>query len=238
MFPLYDENPAGRFPIVTLAIVALCGIFWVFVQGMGREYSLAASMCSLAIIPGDLLGNTAPGMRVSLGHNLTCVLSQGWPWYTMISHMFLHGSWMHLIGNLWFLWVFGDNVEDAMGPFRFALFYLLCGLTAATVQVMSSPDSLVPMVGASGAIGGVMGAYVRLYPHARIKTLIFLGIFITVVSVPAVFMLCYWFFMQIAGIYFNHSQEGGVAFFAHFGGFVAGLLLVGVFRKSPPSLRR
>ncbi|WP_035275957.1 rhomboid family intramembrane serine protease [Desulfogranum japonicum] len=237
MFPLYDENPTSRFPIVTVAIVILCSLAWIFIQGMGREYALATSMCSLAIIPADLLGSAPAGMQVPVGHNLACVLSQGWPWYTMLSHMFLHGSWMHLVGNLWFLWVFGDNVEDAMGPLRFAVFYLLCGLVAAVVQVMSSPDSLLPMVGASGAIGGVMGAYVRLYPHARIKTLIFLGIFITVVSVPAIFMLCYWFGMQLLGIVFSHGQEGGVAFFAHFGGFAAGFLLVGVFRKSVSSYR-
>jgi membrane associated rhomboid family serine protease len=144
--------------------------------------------------------------------------------------MFMHGSWLHIIGNLWFLWIFGDNVEDVMGPVRFALFYLLCGLAAAAAQIAAGPGSLVPMVGASGAIGGVMGAYARLYPQARVHMLVLFGFFVTTVSVPALFMLGYWFLLQlIAGLPSMGDASGGVAFWAHVGGFLAGLVLSYVF---------
>jgi membrane associated rhomboid family serine protease len=133
---------------------------------------------------------------------------------------------MHIIGNLWFLWVFGDNVEDLMGPFRFIAFYLLCGLAAAAAQIASDPQSTVPMVGASGAIGGVLGAYARLHPHARVQTLLVLGIYFTRIWVPAWVMLGYWFLLQLLGaLPAIGSRGGGVAFWAHIGGFVAGLLL-------------
>ena len=149
---------------------------------------------------------------------------------TLLWSMFMHGSWMHIIGNLWFLWIFGDNVEDVMGPFRFALFYLLCGLAAALAQIASAPSSLVPMVGASGAIGGVMGAYARLYPRARVHMLVFFGILVTTISVPAIFMLGYWFLLQVlSGLPTVGDAVGGVAFWAHVGGFLAGLGLSFVF---------
>jgi membrane associated rhomboid family serine protease len=145
--------------------------------------------------------------------------------------MFMHGGWMHIIGNMWFLWIFGNNIEDSMGHARFAVFYLLCGLAAALLQIVSAPDSGVPMVGASGAIGGVMGAYILLYPRVNVHMLIFLGIFITTVTVPAYFMLGYWFLLQIfGGLGSLGGVGGGVAFWAHIGGFVAGALLVLVFR--------
>jgi membrane associated rhomboid family serine protease len=147
--------------------------------------------------------------------------------------MFMHGGWFHIIGNMWFLWVFGDNVEDVMGPVRFVVFYLLCGLGAAAAQVFTDLSSTLPMVGASGAIGGVMGAYALLFPRARVKTLIFLGFFITTISVPAVFMLGYWFLLQVlGGLPALGSAKGGVAFWAHIGGFVAGVVLIGLFARA------
>jgi membrane associated rhomboid family serine protease len=150
---------------------------------------------------------------------------------TWITHMFLHSGWLHLIGNMWFLWIFGDNVEDSMGHARFVLFYLLCGLAAAGLQVAASPASPIPMVGASGAIGGVMGAYVMLYPRVRVHLLLWLGFYVTTVDVPAAFMLFYWFALQLLGGAVGMAAEGGgVAFWAHVGGFVAGMLLVLVFR--------
>jgi membrane associated rhomboid family serine protease len=146
--------------------------------------------------------------------------------------MFLHGGWMHLIGNLWFLWIFGNNVEDSMGHLRFLVFYLLTGLAAATSHVLVDPGSTVPMVGASGAISGVMGAYLVLYPRARVDTLFWLLIFIRVVPLPAWVLLGYWIVLQLAGSTVSGAAGGGgVAYAAHIGGFVAGMLLVFPFRN-------
>jgi membrane associated rhomboid family serine protease len=146
--------------------------------------------------------------------------------------MFMHGSWFHLIGNMWFLWIFGNNVEDAMGHVRFVAFYLLCGLAAAALQVATAPDSAVPMVGASGAIGGVLGAYVLLYPRVHVHLLVFFGFFVRTIAVPAVLMLGYWFVLQfLSGLGSLGSDGGGVAFWAHVGGFGAGALLVTLFRN-------
>ena len=227
MFPLRDDNPTLRKPLAMFIILGLNIISWALIQGFGSVEPLARSLCELGLIPGDLLGTAPNGILVPLGEGLACELNGDSTALTLVTHMFLHGGWFHIIGNLWFLWVFGDNVEDAMGPGRFALFYLLCGLAAATAQILSEPSATAPMVGASGAIGGVMGGYARLYPHAQIKTLIFLGIFFTTVSVPAIGMLGYWFFIQLAGgLPALHGAGGGVAFWAHIGGFLAGLLLV------------
>jgi membrane associated rhomboid family serine protease len=147
--------------------------------------------------------------------------------------MFLHGSWMHLLGNMWFLWLFGNNVEDSMGRVRFIVFYLLCGLAAATAQITTSPDSAIPMVGASGAISGVMGGYLLLYPTVRVYTLVVLGFFITSMALPAWLMLGYWFLIQFVSGWFSFGAEGGgVAFGAHIGGFVAGVALVKLFARS------
>jgi membrane associated rhomboid family serine protease len=146
--------------------------------------------------------------------------------------MFMHGGWLHIIGNMWFLAVFGDNVEDAMGSVRFVLFYLLCGSAAAAAQMISAPASPVPMVGASGAIGGVMGAYAVLFPRAPVHMLIFLGFFFTRVVIPAFLVLGYWFLLQLLGGFVPGEGSGGVAFWAHIGGFASGVLLVKVF--SPP----
>jgi membrane associated rhomboid family serine protease len=156
--------------------------------------------------------------------------------------MFMHGGWFHIIGNMWFLWVFGDNVEDEMGPVRFLVFYVLCGLAAAFAQIVTAPASLVPMVGASGAIGGVMGAYALLFPRVRVRLLIILVFYVTTITVPAIFMLGYWFLLQLLqGIPALGSEEGGVAFWAHVGGFLAGVALVWLFRRpghgGPPGPR-
>jgi len=145
--------------------------------------------------------------------------------------MFMHGGWMHLIGNMWFLWIFGNNVEDVMGRFRFVLFYLLCGFAAGAAQMLSNPDSAIPMVGASGAIGGVMGAYAVLFPKVRVQTLLVLGFLVRMINVPAWGMLGYWFGLQVLmGLPRLGSEAGGVAFWAHVGGFLAGVVLVFVFR--------
>jgi membrane associated rhomboid family serine protease len=153
-------------------------------------------------------------------------------WYTPLTSMFMHGGWFHLLGNMWFLWIFGNNVEDSMGHGRFIAFYLLCGLAAAAAQTLADPASIIPMVGASGAIGGVMGAYVLLYPRVHVHMLVVLGFYATTIAVPAVFMLGYWFLVQLVSGWTSIGVEGGgVAFWAHVGGFVAGAVLVLLFRN-------
>lgn len=233
MFPLRDENPTVRPPIATLLILAANVLAWVFVQGLGTEAALARSICNLGLIPADVLGLAAPGTRVPVTEDLICLLGNGGSLYTPVTSMFLHGSWLHIIVNMWFLWVFGDNVEDAMGATRFVVFYLLCGLAAAAAQTLTDPQSTIPMVGASGAIGGVMGAYARLYPRVHVQTLIFLGFFVTIIAVPAMVMLGYWFLLQfLSGLPALGETRGGVAFWAHIGGFACGFLVIGLFRRA------
>ena len=230
MFPLRDDNPTVRATLATGVLIAANALVWVFVQGLGGEPALVRSVCELGAIPAELLGSLPPGTAVPLGPGMACVLEQP-RWETVLSSMFLHGGWFHIIGNLWFLYIFGDNVEDSMGPLRFVAFYLLCGVAAALTQVFSNPASAVPMVGASGAIGGVMGAYAVLYPKAPVHMLVILGFYVTRVVVPAYLMLGYWFLLQVlGGIPSLASDVGGVAFWAHVGGFLAGVLLVPWFR--------
>jgi membrane associated rhomboid family serine protease len=232
VFPLRDENPTLELSRAVIAVIGANVLVWALVQGLGFEPALSSSVCSYGLIPGELLGLAAPGTRIDLGPGATCVI--GAPaWYTPLSSMFMHGGWFHLVGNMWFLWVFGDNVEDSMGHGRFLLFYVLCGLAAAAAQTLSHPSSPIPMVGASGAIGGVMGAYFLLYPRVRVHTLLFLGFYATTIEVPASLMLGYWFLLQIlGGLPTVGAGSGGVAFWAHAGGFLAGVLLVNVFRSA------
>jgi membrane associated rhomboid family serine protease len=232
MFPYKDENPTLTSPVVTVAIIAANVLVWVLVQGMGTDPALQASVCDLGLMPGRLFGTIPAGARVPLSPDVACIVGSSPPWLTMFSSMFLHGGWLHLIGNMWFLWVFGNNVEDSTGKFRFLVFYLLCGLIAAASQSVANPESAIPMVGASGAISGVMGAYIVLYPRVRVHMLIFLGFFITTITVPAYLMLGYWFLLQLLGGLPSVAREsGGVAFLAHAGGFVAGMVLVLLFRN-------
>ncbi len=238
MFPVRDDNPHFLTPIVTWALIAANAGAWLLVQGLGRSDALAHSVCELGLIPGELLGRLPPGHVVAMGEGARCVVGGASSWYTPLTSMFLHGGWMHLIGNMWFLWIFGNNVEDSMGHARFAVFYLLCGLAAAALQVASQPGSDLPMVGASGAIGGVMGGYIVLYPRVRVHMLIVLGFYVSRWVVPASFMLGYWFLLQlVGGAAALGTAGGGVAFWAHVGGFVAGALLVFPFRK-PELVRR
>jgi membrane associated rhomboid family serine protease len=245
MFPIRDDNPTLGRSIVMVAIVALNLLAWALLQGFGSEAALAKSVCELGAIPGELLGRVAPGTTVPLGPGIACVIDAAPNWSSALTHMFLHGGWFHLIGNLWFLWVFGDNVEDAMGPVRFALFYVLCGLAAFAAQALANPSSAIPMVGASGAIGGVMGAYARLYPRAPVHMLVIFFVFVNRIVVPAFLMLGYWFVIQVlGGIPALASDAGGVAFWAHVGGFLAGVALIGLFSKPervaahPPQVAR
>jgi membrane associated rhomboid family serine protease len=233
MFPIRDENPHFLTPVVTYGVIAANVLAWAFLQGLGQDPRLAQSVCELGLIPGELLHRLPPGSSFPLGPEAACVISGNPAWHTVLTSMFMHGGWLHLIGNMWFLWIFGNNVEDSMGHARFVVFYLLCGLAAAALQIFSQPDSGVPMVGASGAIGGVMGAYIVLYPRVHVHMMVIFGIFIRTFAMPASFMLGYWFLLQLLGgaaSLGRGGEGGGVAFWAHVGGFVAGALLIFVFR--------
>jgi membrane associated rhomboid family serine protease len=232
MFPYRDENKTQHAAIVTGTIIGLNVLSWLVVQGAGTTVPLAASVCNLGLIAGELTGSLPPGTRIPMGEDLVCATDPGRQVAHVLTHMFLHGSWMHLLGNMWFLWLFGNNVEDSMGRLRFVVFYLLCGLAAAVGQVLTDPSSPVPMVGASGAISGVMGGYLVLYPRVRVYTLVPLGFFITSMALPAWVMLGYWFFIQfVSGLVSVGGEGGGVAFWAHVGGFVVGVALVKLFSR-------
>jgi membrane associated rhomboid family serine protease len=238
LFPLYDENPHFLMPIVTWGIIAANVVAWMQLQGLGSDPALTRSVCELGLVPGELLQRIAPGTRVPLGDEVFCITTGQPGWHTLVSSMFLHGGWMHLLGNMWFLWIFGNNVEDSMGHARFAAFYLLCGLAAAALQIAFQPDSGVPMVGASGAIGGVMGGYIVLYPRVRVQAAVVLGFYVSRFRVSAGIMLGYWFLIQLlGGVSGLGHRGGGVAFWAHVGGFAAGALLILVFRD-PELVRR
>lgn len=233
MFPYHDENETQRTPYVTFALIALSVLAWLLVQGAGATLPLARSVCELGLIPGELTELLPPGTPFPMGEGLVCLTDPGRQSLNLITSMFLHGSWMHLLGNMWFLWLFGNNVEDSMTRPRFVAFYLLTGLAAALAQIAANPSSPVPMVGASGAISGVMGAYLVLFPRVRVFTMVPLGFFLTSVALPAWAMLIYWAFLQFAGGVTSIFAErtGGVAFWAHLGGFVAGVVLVKVFER-------
>jgi membrane associated rhomboid family serine protease len=233
MFPYHDENQTQRTPVVTITLIALNVFAWLFVQGAGSELSLAESVCNLGLIAGELTMSLPPGTAFPIGDGLACLTEPGRQSEHLITSMFLHGSWMHLLGNMWFLWLFGNNIEDSMTRTRFIAFYLLSGIAAALAQVFADPASGIPMVGASGAISGVMGAYLILFPRVRVFTLVPLGFFITTMALPAWVMLFFWSFLQFAGGITSilSEQTGGVAFWAHLGGFVAGVVLVKIFER-------
>ena len=238
MIPISDDNPTLHTPWMNYVILALIFGAWLLLQGAGfNDRLLAASVCNLGLVPAELLHTKPIGFQVPIAEGLACVVDDASiNWLTPITSMFLHGGWGHIIGNAAFLWVFGNNIEDSMGPWRFLTFYLLTGLIAAGVHMATAPGSPVPTVGASGAISGIMGAYLVLYPRARVNYLIFLVIFIRVITIPAWMALVWWFGWQVvAGLPqlnpVGNEISGGVAVWAHIGGFVAGLLLVKVFEK-------
>ncbi len=232
MFPLYDENPTEIFPIFTMALIAACVAAWVFLQGAGfSDVDLMGSVCTMGTIPAEVTGRTGDYSGVQLGPGMQCGFG-GLTWGTVFTSMFLHGSWMHLIGNMWFLWIFGNNIEDSMGHLRFLVFYLLTGVVASASHILSDPSSLIPMVGASGAISAIMGAYLFLYPKNRVQTLFFFIFFFRVIPLPAWVFLGYWFLIQLLSSTMQPAgMGGGVAFWAHIGGFLAGLALVKIFQN-------
>ena len=220
MIPLQDDNPSTIKPVVTIAFVAACVLvfLWQFSLGPVRGQQI---IYALGVIPAVLLG------QAELPPQLVLVP----PAMTTLTSMFMHGGWMHLIGNMLYLWIFGDNVEDSMGHARFVVFYLLCGMAAVFAQALPDPNSEIPMVGASGAISGVLGAYLLLYPHARVLVAIPLGFFLHTVRIPAGIVLVLWFGLQLLSNAMTPAGEGGVAFRAHIGGFVAGMVLIFFFKQ-------
>jgi membrane associated rhomboid family serine protease len=236
MIPISDDNPTLRTPVVTAALLVLIVAAWVLVQGAGLDFrTLAASVCNFGLVAGELTGAAPLGAGVPIAQGMACVIdAEPVNYLTPFTSMFLHGSWGHLIGNSLFLWVFGNNVEDSMGRLRFLVFYLVCGLVAGAAQVVVDPGSAVPMVGASGAISGVMGAYLVLYPRVSVNMLFIFIVIFRVIPLPAWLVLIYWFGLQVVSALPQFSgapgeATAGVAFMAHIGGFVAGLILVKLF---------
>jgi membrane associated rhomboid family serine protease len=229
--PISDDNPTLRFPLMTVLLLLALGAVWIFIQGAGTDPRLlAASVCNLGLVPGELTHQARLGARVAIGEGMACIVdADPINLYTPLTSMFLHGSWMHLLGNCLFFWVFGNNVEDSMGRLRFLIFYLLCGLAGAAAQVFVNPSSAVPMVGASGAISGVLGAYLLLYPRVRVRVLV--GFFL--LSLPAYLVLLSWIGLQLLTAHASrlNVEANGVAVWAHIGGFGAGMILVHLFRN-------
>ncbi len=219
MIPLRDDNPTHIVPVVTYVILGLCGLVFLWQISLDPAGARTA-VYALGVIPATLL----QGAQLPPGVALVP------PTVTILTSMFLHGGLMHFIGNMLYLWIFADNVEDSMGSLRFVGFYLLCGVAAVLAQALPAPGSQVPMIGASGAISGVLGAYLLLYPHARVLVLLPLGFYARILHLPAVWVLGLWFGLQLLSQLAAPAGGGGVAFRAHIGGFVAGLLLIPLFK--------
>jgi membrane associated rhomboid family serine protease len=218
MIPLRDENPTRTTPVVTLILIGACVLAYLWQLTLpGR--SAEAAIYSLGLIPAVFFGVTElpPELR-----SVPAVL-------TPITSMFLHGDLFHLAGNMLYLWIFGDNIEDRMGRARFLLFYVLCGIAAALAQALPDPDSVIPMIGASGAVSGVLGAYLVLYPRANVLVAIPLFVLLYTFHLPALVVLGVWFVGQLLSSIMQEAGQAGVAFRAHVGGFVAGLVLIWPF---------
>ena len=246
MFPISDDNPTLRTPVVTFALLAITWTVWMIVQGAGGAagadgpYRLIASVCNYGLVPGELTRMAPVGFGVPIGPGVQCVVdNEPVNLLTPVLSIFLHGSWSHIIGNSLYLWVFGNNVEDSMGRVRFLVFYLLTGVVAAATHVFIDPASPVPTVGASGAISGIMGAYLLLYPRVHVRTFFPPFFFF---RVPAWVVLILWFVSQVITglpqLTALPGVQGGVAVWAHIGGFVAGALLARVFARRELVRRR
>jgi membrane associated rhomboid family serine protease len=224
MIPLKDDNPTSIQPVITLSIIGLCVLVFLWQLSLSPEGGRAA-VYALGFIPAVLSGNA------ELPPQLVWVPSS----LTVFTSMFLHGGFLHLAGNMLYLWIFADNVEDSMGHGRFILFYVLCGVAAALAQAAPELGSTIPMIGASGAVSGILGAYVLLYPHARILVVVPLVVIFYTLRLPAIIVLGIWFAIQLMSSLAAPAVGGGVAFRAHLGGFIAGVLLIRLFAVRQPA---
>lgn len=221
MIPLRDSTPSGTVPVVTIAIIAVNCLVWLYEVSLGEHAQ--RFIVEYGLIPLRFVNS----YKLQGGFTDNALVP-------LFASIFMHGGWLHVIGNMWFLWIFGDNVEDRLGHFKFLLFYLLCGIGASLIHVMFNAGSHLPTVGASGAISGVLGAYLLSYPHARVTTLLIIFIFIRIVELPAFLFLIIWFVFQfVSGTseLTAHHDTGGVAYWAHMGGFVVGIVLLWLFPK-------
>jgi membrane associated rhomboid family serine protease len=233
VFPLRDNIPTDNFPFVTVALMVLNVLSYFFFQhgtitlGGPDNHAYLCNLYEYGTIPKEV---TDPGFHLQVQG---CPPNDTPTWQTLFTSMFMHGGLLHLGGNMLFLWIFGNNVEDAMGPVKFVLFYLLGGLAADALQIAFSPSSTVPSIGASGAIAGVLGGYLVLFPAARVVTVVFIIFFFTILELPAMLFLGIWIVQQALFAYFDLFQPqgggGGVAYFAHIGGFLFGLLAIKLF---------
>jgi membrane associated rhomboid family serine protease len=219
LIPLKDDNPTRSMPVVSYSIIVLCVLVFLWQMSLGPTDGQAA-IYALGLIPAVLLQDASLPSEIAIVP----------PAATVFTSMFLHGGWLHLIGNMLYMWIFADNIEDSMGHARFIVFYLLCGIAAAMAQALPAPASEIPMVGASGAISGVLGAYLLLHPRAHVLVLVPLGFFSQIARLPALLVLGLWFVLQLVSE-LGAPEGAGVAFRAHIGGFVAGMLLIPVFKR-------
>ena len=226
MIPIRDDNPSSISPLVTIFLIAACCVVFLF-QVSQPSSGFRTLVYGLGVIPAVLFHHA------QLPEHIVMVPAT----MSVVTSMFLHGGWMHLISNMLYLWIFGDNVEDSMGHFRFVVFYLLCGVAAVFAQALPNPTSEIPMIGASGAISGVLGAYILLFPHARVLVAIPIGFYIHTMRMPAAAVLGIWFVMQLISSLAASGSGGGVAFRAHLGGFFAGMILIPLFKYSRFRLR-
>jgi membrane associated rhomboid family serine protease len=240
LIPLKDDIPTRRFPILTVAIIAICcAVYFLFERGLwdlgatGNERVLEFGAIPYEVTnPGEECGETGGQVACEGQPGVSGQAPDQAPWWvTIFTSMFLHGSLLHLGGNMLFLWIFGNNIEDSMGRFRFVVFYLLGGVAALALQVVTDADAAVPTVGASGAIAAVLGGYAILYPRARVVTLVFIVIIFTVIQLPALLVLGFWFLLQLLPAFSEPVGDGGggIAYFAHIGGFLFGLLVIKLF---------
>lgn len=227
MLPLRDHNPGRTTPLVTWSLIAINILVFLYQLSLqaGSEEALYSFVRVMGVVPYEI----TRGVDIP-PPNPTSI------YFSLFTSMFVHGGWVHLLGNMWYLFLFGNNVEDSMGSVRFLVFYLMCGLAAAGAQIATAWTSRTPLIGASGAIAGVLGAYLVLFPRARVDTLVFLGYFVRLVQIPALYVLGFWIVIQLfSGLAsLGMPAVGGVAWFAHIGGFLAGLALVYFFRRRRP----
>jgi membrane associated rhomboid family serine protease len=218
--PLYDDTPRLRPPLVTASLITACVVVFLWQVSLGPRGESDIAF-AYGMVPAVLFGEAELPPQLQLLP----------PWATLVTSMFLHGGWLHLIGNMVYLWIFGKGVESALGSLRYLVFYLLCGVAAALTQGLTDPTAEVPMIGASGAIAGTLGAYLLLYPRGNVVIFFWLFIFVRFITVPAVLLLGLWFLLQLTNALSTEAGEPGVAFWAHIGGFISGALLVLVFRR-------